>query len=110
MMDSEAAKEQVNRGPLVDTFTIVDERNNRATVRACSKTEARTIARRDFAWLHGKLTATKLELDERKPRPMVADPKIKPNDPCVCGSGKKYKKCCRRSREKPSPLPLGKTQ
>ena len=21
--------------------------------------------------------------------------KIKPNDPCPCGSGKKYKKCCR---------------
>ena len=23
-----------------------------------------------------------------------ATPKIKPNDPCPCGSGKKYKKCC----------------
>ncbi len=25
-----------------------------------------------------------------------AGPKVKPNDPCPCGSGKKYKKCCGR--------------
>ena len=24
----------------------------------------------------------------------TAAPKIGPNDPCSCGSGKKYKKCC----------------
>ena len=28
-------------------------------------------------------------------KPVVRDqPKIYPNDPCPCGSGKKYKKCC----------------
>lgn len=26
--------------------------------------------------------------------------KVYPNDPCPCGSGKKYKKCCGRKREK----------
>lgn len=26
--------------------------------------------------------------------PIVKDKKIYPNDPCPCGSGKKYKKCC----------------
>jgi hypothetical protein len=26
--------------------------------------------------------------------PAKAAPKVKPNDPCPCGSGKKYKKCC----------------
>ena len=25
---------------------------------------------------------------------VVKDAKIYPNDPCPCGSGKKYKKCC----------------
>lgn len=25
--------------------------------------------------------------------------KIYPNDPCPCGSGKKYKKCCEKSRK-----------
>ncbi|MBQ6856064.1 MAG: SEC-C domain-containing protein, partial [Lachnospiraceae bacterium] len=24
--------------------------------------------------------------------------KIYPNDPCPCGSGKKYKKCCGRNK------------
>ena len=28
------------------------------------------------------------------PQPYVAPPKIGRNDPCPCGSGKKYKKCC----------------
>jgi len=32
--------------------------------------------------------------DARKSTPFVRDqPKVKPNDPCYCGSGKKFKKC-----------------
>ncbi len=30
----------------------------------------------------------------RPPEPAVAGPKIGRNDPCPCGSGKKFKKCC----------------
>jgi len=30
----------------------------------------------------------------RKPKPVRVGPKVKPNDKCPCGSGKKYKKCC----------------
>ena len=33
------------------------------------------------------------ELSE-PPQPVVSEPKIGRNDPCPCGSGKKYKKCC----------------
>ncbi|MCR4657164.1 MAG: plasmid pRiA4b ORF-3 family protein [Lachnospiraceae bacterium] len=29
---------------------------------------------------------------------MRSEPKIYPNDPCPCGSGKKYKKCCGKNR------------
>lgn len=29
-----------------------------------------------------------------KPKPVVNAAKIGRNDPCLCGSGKKYKKCC----------------
>jgi len=34
--------------------------------------------------------------DSRKPSTMIQreEPKIGRNDPCSCGSGKKYKKCC----------------
>jgi len=32
-----------------------------------------------------------------KPKPMVRHShKVGRNDPCVCGSGKKFKKCCGR--------------
>lgn len=37
--------------------------------------------------------------DRRAPevvRPIVAPPKVGRNDPCPCGSGKKFKKCCQR--------------
>lgn len=30
-------------------------------------------------------------------KPIVKEKKIYPNDPCPCGSGKKYKKCCGRN-------------
>ena len=34
------------------------------------------------------------EAPRRKPVPVRVGPKVRPNDPCPCGSGKKYKKCC----------------
>ncbi len=36
------------------------------------------------------------EAEEEKPKhvPVRVGPKVGPNDPCPCGSGKKYKKCC----------------
>jgi len=30
----------------------------------------------------------------RAKAPLAAVPKLKPDEPCTCGSGKKYKKCC----------------
>ena len=36
--------------------------------------------------------------EARSARTVVKAPKIYPNDPCPCGSGKKYKKCCGRNR------------
>ncbi|GAK58241.1 protein translocase subunit secA [Candidatus Vecturithrix granuli] len=41
--------------------------------------------------------ATNTSETDLKPRPVVRDhPKVGRNDPCPCGSGKKYKKCCGR--------------
>ncbi len=42
----------------------------------------------------GSNTATAQSEGPRKAAPIKAAPKVKPNDPCTCGSGKKYKKCC----------------
>ena len=36
----------------------------------------------------------KLVKDTEKVEPIKADQDIGRNDPCPCGSGKKYKKCC----------------
>ena len=34
--------------------------------------------------------------DEETRKELVKEQKVYPNDPCPCGSGKKYKKCCGR--------------
>jgi SWIM/SEC-C metal-binding protein len=36
-------------------------------------------------------------------QPSTAVPKIGRNEPCPCGSGKKFKKCCLGSRTPPEP-------
>ncbi len=38
-------------------------------------------------------------LDNSKPKPVVKSDKVGRNDPCPCGSGKKYKKCCGAKEE-----------
>jgi preprotein translocase subunit SecA len=32
-----------------------------------------------------------------KPAPIKAGPRVGRNDPCPCGSGKKFKQCCGRN-------------
>ncbi len=39
-------------------------------------------------------TRRKLMLEQKRSRTIVKGEKIGRNDPCPCGSGKKYKKCC----------------
>jgi SWIM/SEC-C metal-binding protein len=37
---------------------------------------------------------TDLETLLNPPKPKIAEKKVGRNEPCPCGSGKKYKKCC----------------
>ena len=39
-----------------------------------------------------------IRMTSARPEPVKIAPKIGRNDPCPCGSGKKYKKCCGRNR------------
>ena len=39
-----------------------------------------------------------LYLEQKKSGTVVKATKVYPNDPCPCGSGKKYKKCCGRNK------------
>ena len=43
-------------------------------------------------------TKRKLYLEQKKSGTVVKETKVYPNDPCPCGSGKKYKKCCGRNK------------
>ncbi len=43
--------------------------------------------------------AAKVPPREEKPQPVKKEPTVGRNDPCPCGSGKKYKKCCGRNLE-----------
>ena len=46
-----------------------------------------------------KLPATPgIMVTEEKPAPVKVEQKIGRNDPCPCGSGKKYKKCCGKNK------------
>ena len=39
------------------------------------------------------------EVQDSKPSPVITEPKVGRNDPCPCGSGLKYKKCCGKHME-----------
>jgi preprotein translocase subunit SecA len=77
-------------------FTIKD-----ASVRALCRVRIRTEVREE-EFQHKKEPAGEVQYSgsdaaERKKQPKRRDaPKVGPNDPCPCGSGKKYKKCCRK--------------
>ena len=43
-------------------------------------------------------TRTALYKEQKSSTTIVKEAKVYPNDPCPCGSGKKYKKCCGRKQ------------
>ena len=54
------------------------------------------VKREKVATETGTTAASKAEV---KQQPVRKDKKVGPNDPCPCGSGKKYKKCCMRKEK-----------
>jgi hypothetical protein len=44
-----------------------------------------------------RLSTNRGEASERKAEPVTVEDEPGRNDPCPCGSGKKYKKCCGRT-------------
>jgi SEC-C motif-containing protein len=51
--------------------------------------EKAEFAKMDGAWIYTRAVRT-------GPPPIKAQPKVGRNDPCPCGSGKKFKHCCGR--------------
>ena len=48
--------------------------------------------------IYSKEEQKKLYLEQKKSHTVVKGKKIGRNDPCPCGSGKKYKNCCGRNK------------
>ena len=61
------------------------------------KVEVKEAVQQDFDAHADQADAIGANAGERHRAPIRnVGPKVKPNDPCPCGSGKKYKKCCGR--------------
>ncbi len=90
-----------NRNPLTEykfeSFDMFDEMVNQIkfdTVRDCLR--LRFIRREIKRESNIKIDEARAANSGEKPRPIVkkASQKVGRNDPCPCGSGKKYKQCC----------------
>ena len=60
--------------------------------------EGREIKRQQVAKISAEGTAENIAAEKRRPKVKTAAEKVGRNDPCPCGSGKKYKKCCGREQ------------
>ena len=52
------------------------------------------LHRRQEPQRHGHRSHQRLQAGPAKAKPVRTGPKVGRNDPCPCGSGKKYKQCC----------------
>ena len=90
------------RDPLVEykkeAFEIFSEMSGRITSEVLNRLFKIQIAREEDARRKIILKPAKVQYNTsgggEKPQTVVKDKKIGRNDPCICGSGKKYKKCC----------------
>ncbi len=72
---------------------VKDEQEEIERIERLERQRARRQAA-GMAFTGAMSTANVAGEDARKHTPFVRDqPKVKPNEPCFCGSGKKYKKC-----------------
>jgi SEC-C motif-containing protein len=70
------------------TATIVFHAQYRAEGQLNDHHEKATFQRQEEGWVF-------VDGEPVKPPPVIrAEPKVGRNEPCPCGSGKKYKKCC----------------
>jgi hypothetical protein len=70
-----------------------DDRNNRTPLTADWITYLRSAI--DHELLHVLHDAwVEVKMDGDKPKPVTRQPTAGRNDPCPCGSGKKFKRCC----------------
>ena len=83
ILSTQAGGEQDEHGEVEFVARFRDERGHEV-----SHHERSTFVRRDGRWYFE-------DGEIQRPAPIARSaPKVGRNDPCPCGSGKKYKKCC----------------
>ena len=91
------------RDPLIEykkeAFEIFADLSDRVAAEVIARLMKVQVRREDalerqFAPKPARMTLGRGSGEGGKPQTVVKDSKIGRNDPCVCGSGKKYKKCC----------------
>lgn len=90
------------RDPLVEykkeAFHMFSEMSDRISSEVVSRLFKIQIAREEDARKKISLKPAKIQYNtgsmEGKPQTVTKSKKVGRNDPCMCGSGKKYKKCC----------------
>ncbi|MEK7308216.1 MAG: SEC-C metal-binding domain-containing protein, partial [Nitrospirota bacterium] len=90
------------RDPLVEykkeAFHMFSEMSDRISSEVVSRLFKIQIAKEEDARKKISLKPAKIQYNkaggEGKPQTVIKSKKVGRNDPCMCGSGKKYKKCC----------------
>lgn len=82
-------------GEVVETLTSMDLPKMVENVSVTNRSEDLPNSYEDAQVVDQEIgeDGTQVEVQKPKLKPIVADPKINRNDPCPCGSGKKYKNC-----------------
>jgi preprotein translocase subunit SecA len=96
------------RDPLVEykkeAFEVFSELGGRISSEVITRLFKIQIAKEEDARKKISLKPSKILYNKgsggEKPQTVVKTKKIGRNDPCICGSGKKYKKCCGASSKK----------
>ncbi len=94
--------DRIKRGAVEQLFRVQIAQEGVTTTAVGTPTagphaEAMTIAKKSFSTPSRKLVLSRDEAPQSQtPVTHKNEPKIGRNDPCGCGSGKKYKKCCGR--------------
>ncbi len=94
-LNAYAQRDPVNEYKLVgaDAFDAMIAEIRESTVRAVLAVEPRREIKRESIAVERKATTSASDGTVKK-KPTVKKQDIGRNDPCPCGSGKKYKKCC----------------
>jgi preprotein translocase subunit SecA len=90
------------RDPLVEykkeAFDIFGDLSGRVAAEVISRLLKIQVARQDTVAQKFAPRPSRMQYgrggEDAKPQTVVKDRKVGRNDPCICGSGKKYKKCC----------------